>query len=275
MNSAIASIAWQEFVLNRRNRWVVFFAALFAVTTTIISYFGMVTSGYAGFQDFVRTAASLANLGGFLIPLFALLLGVFSFLSEREYLEILATQPIPRSHVLLGKICGLCLTVIAASAIGFGIPGAVIAMAIGTEGALGYLMVVVYNTFLAVIFVGLSVLIALSTGRRQIALGIAIGVWIFFELVYGMLMLGTTLYLPAKILKTSLLVGLFGNPVDIARVLALLHVGGPHLFGPAGATLIKLAGSTTMATAVGIAGLVVWIVVPVLLAVRIFNRQDL
>ena len=275
MRSAVGQIAWQEFVLNRRNRWVVFFAGLFAVTTTVISYFGMVTSGYAGFQDFIRTAASLANLGGFLIPLFALLLGVFSFLSEREYLEILATQPIPRSRVLLGKICGLCLTVIAASALGFGIPGAIIAMAIGTEGALGYLMVVIYNTLLAVIFVGLSVLIALVAGRRQIALGIAIGVWIFYELVYGMLMLGTTLYLPAKILKTSLLIGLFGNPVDIARVLSLLHVGGPHLFGPAGATLVKLAGSTVMATVVGIVGLIAWIVIPMLLAIRVFNRQDL
>jgi len=254
---------------------VVFFACLFAVTTTIISYFGMVTSGYSGFQDFIRTAASLANLGGFLIPLFALLLGVFSFLSDREYLEILATQPIPRSRVLLGKVCGLCLTVIAASAIGFGIPGAIIAMAIGTEGAVGYLMVVVYNTLLAVIFVGLSVFIALATGRKQIALGVAVGVWIFYELVYGMLMLGTTLYLPAKILKTSLLVGLFGNPVDIARVLSLLHVGGPHLFGPAGATLIKLAGSTTMATVIGLVGLVAWIVIPVLLAMWIFKRQDL
>lgn len=275
MSSAVRHIAWQEFVLNRRNRWVVFFAGLFAVTTTVISYFGMVTSGYSGFQDFIRTAASLANLGGFLIPLFALLLGVFSFLSEREYLEILATQPIPRSRVLLGKICGLSLTVIAASALGFGIPGAIIAMAIGTEGALGYLMVVVYNTLLAVIFVGLSVLIALLAGRRQIALGIAIGVWIFYELVYGMLMLGTTLYLPAKILKTSLLIGLFGNPVDIARVLSLLHVGGPHLFGPAGATLVKLAGSTVMATMVGIIGLIAWIVIPMLLAIRVFNRQDL
>jgi len=275
VSSAVRRIAWQEFVLNRRNRWVVFFAGLFAVSTTLISYFGMVTSGYAGFQDFIRTAASLANLGGFLIPLFALLLGVFSFLSEREYLEILATQPIPRSRVLLGKICGLSLTVIAASALGFGIPGAIIAMAIGTEGVLGYLMVIFYNTLLAVIFVGLSVLIALVAGRRQIALGIAIGVWIFFELVYGMLMLGTTLYLPAKILKTSLLVGLFGNPVDIARVLSLLHVGGPHLFGPAGATLVKLAGSTVTATMVGIIGLIAWIVIPMLLAIRVFNRQDL
>ncbi len=274
MNSVVR-IAWQEFVLNRRNRWVISFAGLFAITTTVIAYFGMVTSGYAGFQDFIRTAASLANLAGFLIPLFALLLGVFSFLSDREYLEILVTQPISRSRVLLGKICGLSLTVVAASALGFGLPGVVIAIVIGTEGALGYLLVVVYSTLLAVVFVGLSVLIALAAKRRQIALGIAVGVWIFYELVYGMLMLGTTLYLPARILKTSLLVGLFGNPVDIARVLSLLQVGGPHLFGPAGATLLKLTGSQTMATLIGLVGLAGWIVVPILLSMRIFAKQDL
>ncbi|RLE28098.1 MAG: hypothetical protein DRJ65_00685 [Acidobacteria bacterium] len=275
MRSAVAHIAWQEFVLNRRNRWVIFFGLLFAVTTTLISYFGMVTSGYTGFQDFVRTTASLANIGGFIIPLFALLLGAFSFLSDREYLEILVTQPISRARVLMGKICGLCLTVIAASALGFGLPGVIIAIVIGTEGAIGYLIVVGYCTLLAVIFVNLSALIALVARRRQIALGIAVGVWIFFELVYGMMMLGTTLYLPAKILKTSLLLGLLGNPIDIARVLSLLQVGGPHLFGPAGATLVKLAGSQTMATMFGLVGLAVWIVVPVLVSMRIFAKQDL
>ena len=103
MSSAMLRIGWSEFVLNRRNRWVVSFAGLFASLTVAIAYFGMVTSGYAGFQDFTRTSASLVNLGGFLIPLFALLLGVFSFLTNRECLEVLVTQPIPRSRVLLGK----------------------------------------------------------------------------------------------------------------------------------------------------------------------------
>ena len=275
MSSVVMRIAWQEFVLNRRNRWVMSFACLFALMTTLIAYFGMVTSGYAGFQDFVRTAASLANLGGFVIPLFALLLGVFSFLSDREYLEMLTTQPISRSRVLMGKIGGLSLTVLAASALGFGLPGAIIAMSIGTEGAVGYLLVVIYCSLLAVVFVGLAVLIAVVAQRRQIALGIALGVWIFYELVYGMLMLGTTLYLPARILETSLLVGLIGNPVDIARVLSLLQVGGPHLFGPAGATLVKLAGSETMATVIGLFGLMAWLVVPTVLSTRIFARQDL
>ena len=66
------------------------------------------TSGYAGFQDFTRTSASLVNAGGFLIPLFALILGVFSFVTHPEYLELLVTQPVPRFRVLLGQ--GRCST---------------------------------------------------------------------------------------------------------------------------------------------------------------------
>jgi Cu-processing system permease protein len=268
-------IGWQEFTLNRRNRWVVSFTVLFGALTLLVAWFGMVTSGYAGFQDFTRAAASIVNLGGFLIPLFALLLGVFSFITNHEYMEVLATQPVSRTRVLLGKYIGLVITVLAASVLGFGLSGALIAVVIGVQGALTYLAVIAYTFMLAMVFTGLSLLISLLARRRQIALGIALGVWVFFELLYGMLMLGTTLYLPARVLKTVLLAGLLGNPVDITRVLSLLQVGGPHLFGPAGATLVKLTGSPALATLFGLLALVFWVVIPVALSTRIFERQDL
>jgi Cu-processing system permease protein len=271
----LLAIGWQEFTLHRRNRWVASFTLLFGALTLLIAYFGMVTSGYAGFQDFIRTAASIVNLSGFLIPLFALLLGVFSFLSNREYLELLATQPVSRTSVLLGKYLGLVLTVLGSSMLGFGLPGVVIALVIGVEGALSYLLVVVYSSLLAVVFTGLAVLISILTRRRQIALGLALGLWVFYELLYGVLMLGTTLYLPSGVLKTVLLAGLLGNPVDTARVLSLLQVGGPHLFGPAGATLVKLAGSSLAATLTGLTGLALWLLVPVAASVRVFRRQSL
>jgi Cu-processing system permease protein len=275
MSSSVWLICRQEFTLNRRNRWVISFALLFALLTLLIAYFGMVTSGYAGFQDFTRTAASIVNLGGFLVPLFALLLGVFSFITNAEYFELLVTQPVSRTRVLLGRYLGVLLTVLGASLLGFGLSGALIAMVVGVPGAQSYLLVVVYSLSLAVVFAGLSVLISLVARRRQIAVGIAIAIWVFYELVYGVLMLGTTLYLPPPVLKTVLLAGLLGNPVDIARVLSLLEVGGPYLFGPAGATLVKLTGSATAATLCGVLGLLLWIVAPMAVAVRIFRKQDL
>ncbi len=275
MNQNIWVISRQEFTLNRRNRWVVSFAVLFTILTLLIAWFGMITSGYTGFQDFIRTSASIINLGGFLIPLFALLLGVFSFLTNPEYLELLTTQPVPRSQVLLGRYLGLVMTVLGASILGFGLPGIVITLVIGVEGALSYLLVICYSFLLAIAFTGISVLISLLSGRRQIALGIALAVWIFYELLYGILILGTTLYLSPAALKVVLSLGLLGNPIDIARVLSLLQVGGPHLFGPAGATLIKMTGSSFLASVIGLAGLLIWVVVPVVLSVKLFRRQDL
>ena len=275
MSSPALVVGWNEFLINRRNRWVLSFAVLFAGATLAIAYFGMVTSGYAGFQDFTRTAASLLNVGGFLIPLFALVLGVFSFVTHPEYLELLVTQPVSRSRILLGRYLGLSLTVLGSAALGFGLPGVLIAMTAGTDGALRYLAVVVALSLLALAFTGMALLITLLARRRQIALGVALGVWVFYELIYGVIMLASTLYLPAKVLETTLLVGLLGNPVDLARVLSLLQVGGPHLFGPAGATLVKMTGSVAVASALGLAGLLLWVVVPYLAAVQVFKRQNL
>jgi Cu-processing system permease protein len=187
----------------------------------------------------------------------------------------MVTQPVSRSRVLLGKYFGLLLTVVGSSLLGFGLPGVVISLVIGVDGAQRYVAVVIYSILLAAVFTGLSVLISLATRRRQIALGIALAVWVFYELVYGVLMLGMTLYLSPEALRTALLAGLLGNPVDIARVLSLLQVGGPELFGPAGATLVKLAGSATVATLIGLAGLLLWAVLPVAVAARLFNKQNL
>ncbi len=275
MRGPVYRIARHELTLHRRNRWVVSFALLFAGLTLLVSCLGMVTSGYSGFQDFVRTAASIMNLGGLVVPLFALLVGVFSFLSEREHLELLVTQPVSRTQVLLGKYLGLVASVVGATLLGFGVPGIVFSLVVGTEGALQYAAVVGFEVLLAVVFAGLSVWIVLLAGRRQIALGIAVGVWFFFELIYGMLMLSTTLYFSHATLRVLLLAGLMGNPVDLARVLSLLAIGGPHLFGPAGATLVKTVGSAEAAMLVGLAGLVLWIVLPLAASMRLFSRQNL
>jgi len=275
VNHPVLLIARQEFTLNRRNKWVVSFAGIFALLTFFISYFGMVTSGYSGFQDFARTSTSLINLSGFILPLFVLMLGTFSFISNREYLDLMVTQPVSRYQVILGKYLGLILTLFGATIIGFTIPGILISFVIGIQGAAGYALVILFSFILGIVFTGCSIFISQISNRQQIALGIAIGVWIFFEVVYGLLILGTTLYFSPSVLKYSLIFGLFGNPIDIIRILSLISVGGLEFFGPAGATLFKLAGSQWLAMVFGILGLLVWIVIPIIVSLKIFSRQNL
>ena len=118
-------------------------------------------------------------------------------------------------------------------------------------------------------------LIALLANRQQIALGITVGIWLFSELFYGMLMLGATLQFSRATLKVLLLAGLAGNPVDLKRVLSPLAVGGPHLFGPAGATLVKVTESASMAGVLGLGALLLRIVIPLPILIRLFSRQNL
>ena len=275
MNHPIMLIAKQEFLLNRRNKWVAMFAITFALLTFFISYFGMVTSGYSGFQDFARTSTSLIKLSGFLIPLFSLLVGVFSFISDPEYMELLVSQPLTRSQIIIGKFLGLAFTLIGATIIGFTIPGVIISIAIGTEGAMGYAATVFFIILEGLIFLGCAILIAQLTKRQQLAVGVSIGFWIFFEVIYGILILGSTIYLESDVLKYVLIFSLLGNPIDITRVLSLIAVGGLEFFGPAGATLFKMTGSQLWAMLYGLGGLALWIVLPLLISIRLYSKHDL
>ena len=70
MNLApIFTIAGQETRISMRNRWTLLFAGVFGLLALAISYFGLVTEGYAGFQGFARTTASLLSLVLYLVPL--------------------------------------------------------------------------------------------------------------------------------------------------------------------------------------------------------------
>jgi Cu-processing system permease protein len=275
VNHPVLLVAKQEFVINRRNKWVAIFALAFTLLTFFVSYFGMVTSGYSGFQDFARTSTSLIKLSGFLIPLFSLLVGVFSFITQPDYLELMISQPLTRSQIIFGKFIGLSLTLLSATIIGFTVPGVIISLSIGTEGALGYLMTVIFLILQGLVFLGCAILIAQITNRQQLAIGIAVGVWIFFEVIYGLIILGTTIYFEAEILKYLLIFSLIGNPIDLTRVLSLIAIGCLEFFGPAGATLYKIAGSQILALAYGIIGLIFWLVLPLLISLKLFSKQDL
>jgi hypothetical protein len=68
---------------------------------------------------------------------------------------------------------------------------------------------------------------------------------------------------------------LLGNPIDIARVVVLMSVGGEAALGAAGAGLLRMFGGA-VTSAISAAGLfVIWILAPLALAALMFRRQDL
>lgn len=271
----ILLIARQDLKLNLRNKWILGVSILFAVLTLSIAYSGMVTAGYVGFQDFRRTGASIVSMVLYLVPILSLMMGTYAFVSSREYLDWIVTQPISRWKIIIGKYLGSLASLVVSTSVGFAIAGIIISVQIGAEGSLRFMLVVLLALLLGAVFLSLALLLSIILHRKQAAVGLSILLWFFFVIFYDLAMLGSTIYLSHGTLKLSLLVGLFFNPVDLIRVSSLLVVGGESIFGAAGVVAVKFLGSIGTLVGASLILIVVWIIAPLMLSIKIFNRQSI
>ena len=154
--NAIITIAHQELTISLRSRWLIGVAAVFAVLSLAISYFGTVTAGAAGFQGFERTAASLLSLVLYLVPLLGLVLGTLSISRDRGTNELLFSQPVSRADILYGHLAGLFAAMSAAMCAGFAVAAAVILAQVGPEGLLRFAGLVAVSFVLAAVFLSIG-----------------------------------------------------------------------------------------------------------------------
>ena len=272
---SVVVIARQEARINIRNKWTLTFAAAFALLALAISYFGLVTTGAVGFQGFERTTASLLNLVLFLVPNLSLVLATLSLTGDCGSCELLFSQPVSRAAILLGKLLGLFSSIVAATLFGFGLAGTVIAFEVGPDGVPRFLAFVALALLLSLVFLVLGALIAVAFPARARAFGTSLFVWFFFVLFYDLLVVGATFMLRERTANLLIFLSLFGNPVDLIRVGGLMLVGDATIFGVAGAALLKFVGGRAMG-ALALSGAVsLWILVPLVIAIKKLRRQDL
>jgi len=273
--SAVSTIASLEAKTNIRNKWTLILAVAFGVLSLAISYFGLVTAGAVGFQGFMRTAASLLNLVLYLIPIVSLSMATLSLTGEKGASELLFSQPVRRIEILLGKLLGLFLSIWTATLFGFGLAGIIIAIQAGTSGLTRYLGFVALAQLLALVFLSLGALVATLAETRAKASGMSLFLWFFFVLFYDLLVMGISFVLREKMANQFIFVSLFGNPVDMVRVSGLMLMGDVSIFGAAGAALMKFLGGQMISNLLLIAALLLWAIVPFLVAGRWLRRRDL
>jgi Cu-processing system permease protein len=272
--NAVGAIAAQEVKINVRNKWMLTFAGVFGGLSLTVSYFGMVTLGTVGVENFTRTTASLLNLVLYLVPLLALVMAALSFSSERGATELLFSQPISRGDILVGKLAGLFACTAGATCTGFGIAGIVVATRAGGEGSSRYALFVGLALLLALVFLALGSVTAVFSTNRAKALGTAVFLWFFFVIFYDLLAIGLTFLLKERTANMFIFLSLFGNPVDLVRVSSLITLGGTTVFGTAGAALMRFLGGGILSSSILVAGLLAWIVGPFLVIRHYLYRQD-
>jgi len=273
--NTLLTIAGQELKLNFRNRWIMGVSVLFGALTLSIAYSGMVTAGYVGFQDFRRTGASIISLVLYLVPIMALMMGTSSFVSSRDYLDLIVTQPVSRWKIIMGKYIGAFISFVISIAVGFGVSGVIIAIRIGTDGSLRFGLVLLLSILLGAVFLSLSFLLSVLLKRRQAAVGMSVLIWFFFVIFYDLATMASTTFLSHNTLKTSLLFGLLFNPVDMVRVTSLIVVGGESVFGAAGVVAVKLLGSMGALIILSLVILLIWVFLPLYISLKIFEKQNL
>ena len=245
-----------------RGRWLPAYAGFFLLATEALLRFG-------GTGE--QALLSLMNVVLFIVPLMSLIFGTAYLYGAREFNELLLSQPISRRQLFGGLYLGLSLPLALAFAAGVGIP---FVARLGATGGIGALVVILtIGTVLTLVFTAIAFLIAVRLDDRAQGLGAAVLLWLLVAVVYdGLVMLGAAIFIDYP-LEKPLLALMVLNPLDLARVILLMTFDAAALMGYTGAVFQRFFGSAAGLAIASIA-LVLWIMLPLFCALRLFGRKD-
>lgn len=272
MSDAFLAVAGNELRGALRGRMVPGFATLFGALALVVALGGLGASGQLLVQGFTRTAVSLLNLSLYLLPLLGLLLGATAFAPREDGTELMLAQPIGRTTALLGRFAGLVAALGLVAGAGFGATGLLVAARTGTAGIGGYLAIAAAATAVGVAGLGCGLLAGVAARRRATAVAAALAAWFLAAILYDLAAIALLQLAGAGEAGPGLLALLALNPIDGARTLGLITLGGELLLGPTGAALEAFAGGGGRAWIV--ASLLAWATLPLVGASMVFRRRD-
>jgi len=245
-----------------RSKWLLVYCLFFWLSTDILFRF----AGSGG-----HVVISLMNIVLVLIPLVSLIFGMIYIYNSREFIELLLTQPVDRKRMFWGMYLGLALPLTAAFIAGIGIP--FLYIPIDVESHLAFVNLFITGMALTFIFSGLAFYFSNRFEDKIKGLGIAVLVWLFFILIYdGIIMVLLFMFADYPLDNVSIAFSLL-NPIDLGRIFLLLQLDVSALMGYTGASFSRFFGSSA-GMLISLSVMFIWIVIPGLLAERLFLRKD-
>lgn len=211
---------------------------------------------------------TILNIILFTVPLVSVLFSTIYLYNSSEFVEMLLSQPVKRTKIWLSLFWGLSLSLMAAFLVGAGIP-----LMVYAADAVGFMMITT-GCLISVIFVSLAFLSATLTRDKAKGIGIVIMLWLYFALLFDGLVL-FLLFQLADYPIENIMVGLTAlSPIDLARILILLHLDVSAMMGYTGAIFKEFFGTGT-GLVISFLLLVLWAAIPFLLSLRRFKKRDL
>jgi Cu-processing system permease protein len=218
--------------------------------------------------DPTKGMVSLLNIVLIVTPLVSIVFSTIHYYNASEFIELLAAQPIRRSVIVWSEFLGLAGALALAVLVGIGLP-----VALFSPNATGITLVIVASA-LSVAFVAIALLASVLTRDKAKGIGVALLLWFYFALLYDALVLFLMFSFADYPLEKVMLAFIALNPIDLARVVVLLQMDISALMGYTGALFREFLG-TGWGIGFAVAVLLVWVLIPIGLAVRVFRKKDL
>ncbi|MDF2192516.1 ABC transporter permease subunit [Paraflavitalea sp. CAU 1676] len=218
--------------------------------------------------DSGKALLSLLNIILLIVPLVSIIFATIHYYNSYEFIELMLSQPVSRTRILLSEYVGTAGSLTAAFLLGVGIP-----VLIYQPTATGMALLFT-GSMLTIITCSLAFLVSVKAREKARGIGAALLCWFYFALLYdGLLLLLIFTFSDYPLEKVTLLLTSL-NPIDLARIFLMLQLDISALMGYTGATYKVFFGSGwgLLYTAVI---LLAWAMIPLWMAIRRFRRKDL
>lgn len=243
-----------------RSKWLALYLVFFAVVTEGLLYF---TAGEA------KTVVGLMNIVLLLIPLAAAVFGTLHVHHNRDFVELMLTQPVSRNAIYGALYLGVTLPFLTAFLVGIGVPAAIH----GVIASAPFLTLLATGSALTMVFFAISYLIGIAVQDKAAAMGAAFIAWLSFAILYDGAILAVTVMFADYPMETATIAMIVGNPIDLARIIVMLTFDYAALMGYTGAVFQNFFG-TSLGISISAASLILWTLLPVYLGRRIFRQKD-
>jgi Cu-processing system permease protein len=215
-----------------------------------------------------KAVLSLLHIVLIVVPLVSMVFSTIHWYNSYEFIELMLTQPIGRSNVLLSEWAGISGSLLAAFLVGAGLP-----VLLYNFDATGMALLLV-GSLLTLVFTSIAFLAAVKSKDKARGIGAALLLWFYFALIYdGLVLLILFAFSDYPMEKATLFLSSL-NPIDLGRIYLMLQMDVSALMGYTGATYKEFFGSSLgLFYTLGI--MMLWIVAPLLFAVRSFAKKDL
>jgi Cu-processing system permease protein len=215
-----------------------------------------------------KAMLSLLNILLIVVPLISMIFATIHYYNSYEFIELMLSQPMSRTKILLSEYTGVALSLVTAFLIGVGIP--IVVFSLDATG----LAMIFTGCALTLVFTSIAFWASVKSKDKARGIGFALLLWFYFSLIYdGLILLILFSFSDYPLEKLTLALSAL-NPVDLGRIFIMLKMDVSALMGYTGALYQDFFGSSLgMLFTTGI--MLLWAVLPLYAAVRTFRKKDL